>query len=63
LGGAQIGNFLWRYFGDVSRWRNSDDVTEMASYPYFEVRFRIISFKNHLLFGQITDLQVTNIED
>jgi len=31
MGGAQIGKFLWRYFGDVSWWHNGDDVTEITS--------------------------------
>jgi len=57
LGGAQIGKILWRYFGDVMvvtslKWRHI---------YIFEVRFR----HNQLpkpLFGQITKLQIINIE-
>jgi len=29
LGRAKIKKFLWRYFGDVSRWCNDDDITEI----------------------------------
>jgi len=28
--GCQNGKILWRYFGDIFRWRNSDNVTKMT---------------------------------
>jgi len=29
--GPKLEKILWRYFGDIFRWRNGDNVTEMTS--------------------------------
>jgi len=48
LGGLKLEKFLWRYFGDVSRWRN-DDATKWRHNYILKFDFIIISFKNHYL--------------
>jgi len=48
--GPKLENFSWGYFGDVFRWRNGDDVTEMTLQLYIlKLDLVIISFKNHYL--------------
>jgi len=61
LEGAQDGKILCRYFDDVFRWRNHDDVTENDVIAVFKFDFVIIGSKK-TQFGQISQLYVTKIE-